>query len=340
MNLEKIKEVLKDEPSYRLQQVKKAVFSDLIENWQEATNLPQNLRQKLQKKIPLNLLDVRAEKISSSTDQKTIKILFLLQDGLSIESVLMKHQDGRMTACVSSQVGCPIGCKFCATGKQGFKRNLSVTEITDQVLYFSRLLKKDEKTVTNVVFMGMGEPLLNYDNVLNAIKILNDKEYFNIGARKISVSTSGITEGILRLANEKIQLNLAVSLHAPNDAIRSSIMPINNKYPIKKILLAVDQYIKLTKRKVMFEYLLIRGVNDSPENARELANLLNNPLYMINLISFNPVVHGDFKPSPALGVKKFKEILISKGIETTQRYRFGKEIKAACGQLKAESDTI
>lgn len=331
MNLMKIAEVLEKEPVFRLKQVKKAIFFDLIENWDEATTLPQNLRQQLSKNCPLQ--ELKAEKILTSKDGETLKVLFRLKDGLKVESVLMRHIDGRRTVCVSSQVGCSIGCKFCATGQQGFKRNLSSSEIIDQVLFFARLLKKSKEKVTNVVFMGMGEPFLNYDNVLEAIKILNDKEGFNLGSRHISISTVGITEGIEKLAKEKLQVNLAISFHAPNNELRTKLIPINKKYPIEKILSAVDDYIKKTKRRVMFEYLMIDGVNNSPKQAEELAELLKKPLYFINLISFNPIGHSDFKPSPGWKIKKFKEILEKAGLSVTQRYRFGREIKAACGQL-------
>jgi 23S rRNA (adenine2503-C2)-methyltransferase len=339
MNLVKIAEVLEKEPNFRLKQVKKAIFFDLIESWDEATILPQNLRQQLSESCPLQ--ELKAEKILTSKDGETLKVLFKLKDGLKIESVLMKHgstgspQAGRRTVCVSCQVGCSIGCKFCATGQQGFKRNLSSSEIVDQILFFARLLKKEK--VTNVVFMGMGEPFLNYDNVLEAIKILNDKEGFNLGARRISISTVGITEGIEKLAKEKLQVNLAISLHAPNNELRTKSMPINKVYPIEKILTAVGKYIKKTKRRVMFEYLMIDKANDSEGQAEELAQVLKKFLegapYFVNLISYNPIGHSKFKPSPGWKIKKFREILEKAGIATTQRYRFGKEIKAACGQL-------
>ncbi len=336
MEFEKIEEVFKREPLYRLKQVKKAIFQDLIENWDEATTLPRNLRQELSKKCPIS--ELKAEKILTSKDGEAIKTLFKLRDDSKIESVLMKHRDGRRTVCLSSQVGCSIGCKFCATGQQGFKRNLSAGEIIEQVLFFARLIKKFKEKVSNIVFMGMGEPFLNYDNVLKAIKILNDKEEFNLGARHISISTAGITEGIEKLAKEKLQVNLAISLHASNDELRTKLMPINKKYPIEKILAAVDEYIKKTKRRVMFEYLMIDGVNDSPKLAEELAGLLKKPLYLLNLISFNPVGHSRFKSSPGWKIKKFKEILEKAGVAVTQRYRFGQEIKAACGQLAGENN--
>ena len=339
MDLAKIEKILEKEPAFRLKQVKKVIFQDLIENWDKATILPQNLRQKLSKNYPIQ--ELKAEKILTSKDGQTIKVLFVLRDDLKIESVLMRHIDGRRTVCVSSQVGCSIGCRFCATGQQGFKRNLSADEIVEQVLFFARFLRTkptedgplSTEKVTNIVFMGMGEPFLNYDNVLEAIKILNDKEGFNLGARHISISTAGITEGIEKLAKEKLQVNLAISLHASDDELRTKLMPINKKYPIEKILAAVNDYIKKTKRRVMFEYLMIDGVNDFEGEAEELAKLLKKPFYFINLISFNPIGHSDFKPSPGWKIKKFKEILEKAGLSVTQRYRFGREIKAACGQL-------
>ena len=353
MNFRELKKVLKNEPSFRLKQVKKAVFKDLIDNWRNSTTLPQDLRQKLQDYCPI--FELKSEKVLSSKGGQTIKVLFKLKDynppttssqpptggwapGSKIETVLMKHKDGRRTVCVSSQVGCAMGCQFCATGQQGFKRNLSSSEIIDQILFFARLLKKDKEKIGNVVFMGMGEPFLNYDNVLEAIRILNDKEGFNLGARHISISTCGITEGIKKLTEEKLQVNLAISLHAPTNELRSKLMPITKKYPIEKILTAVDNYIKKTKRRVMFEYLMIDGVNDSSEQAEELSQLLKKPLYFVNLISFNPIGHSKFKPSPAWKIKKFREILEKQRIEVTQRYRFGREIKAACGQLAGEDN--
>ncbi len=327
MDLTKLNEVLKNEPAYRLKQAKKAVFQDLIEDWNQATNLPLNLRENLNKICPLLI----NEGLFISKDKKTAKALIVLEDGLKIESVLMKHRN-RNTICVSSQVGCPLGCKFCATGKMGFKRNLKAFEIVEQVIFFARYLKKRVEKITNIVFMGMGEPFLNYENVISAIKILNDKEGFNLGARKFSISTAGVTEGIEKLAEEELEINLAISLHAPNDKVHSELMPIGgDKYGIKIILEAVDNYIKKTHRKVMFEYLMIKDLNDSEKSARELAKLMKKPLYLVNLISYNPT--GDFQPSSKETIQKFKSILERTGVYVTERYRFGREIKAACGQL-------
>ncbi len=340
MDFKKIEKILEQEPGFRIKQAKKAIFQDLAGNWDEITTLPQDLRQKLSKKFPIE--ELKAEKILTSKDNQTIKVLFELKDGFKIESVLMRHgsknspQVSRNTVCVSSQVGCAMNCQFCATSQLGFKRNLSSSEIVEQILFFARLLKKDKTKVTNVVFMGMGEPFLNYANVLEAIKILNDKDGFNLGSRHISISTCGIVEGIKKLAKESLQVNLAISLHAPNNELRSKLMPINKAYSIEKVLKAVDDYIEKTRRRVMFEYLMINGVNDSPAKALELAKLLKKPLYFVNLISFNPIGHSEFKPSSGWKIKQFKETLEKAGINVTQRHRFGKEIKAACGQLAGE----
>jgi 23S rRNA (adenine2503-C2)-methyltransferase len=330
MNLTKLEEILKSQPAFRLRQTKKAVFFDLIEDWSEATTLSKDLREILQKEAPL---EIKGE-IFSSKDGRTVKATIELEDGLVVETVLMKHTDKRNTICVSSQVGCPLGCLFCVTGTMGFKRNLNVSEIVSQVLFFTRYLRKKNEKITNVVFMGMGEPFLNWENVKKAIQILNDDNCFGIGARKISVSTAGITEGIEKLIQDFPQINLAISLHAPDDKLRGELMPVNKEYPIEKILQSVDNYIEKTNRKVMFEYVMLKNVNDSEEQAKKLAKLLKKPLYMVNLIAYNP--NGRFESSPPEKIKKFKAILEKAGIFATQRYRFGTDIKAACGQLAGE----
>ena len=334
MDLTYLKKVLEKEPQYRLEQAKKAVFCDLIEDWFKASTLPLSLRKKLNEECPL---DIRAQ-TSTSKDKRAVKVLITLKDGLKIESVLMRHKDGRNTVCVSSQVGCPLNCPFCTTGKMGFKRNLSVLEIVEQVLFFARYLKKLKAKVSNVVFMGMGEPFLNYENVMEAIKILNDKEGFNLGARHFSISTVGIVEEIQKLSEERLQINLAISLHAPYDKLRTKIIPINKKYPLEKVLRAVKDYIKKTNRRVMFEYIMIKDLNDSDECALKLAKLVKKiPLSFLNLISYNPT--GVFQPSPPERIRKFKEILEKEGITVTQRYRFGLDIEAACGQLATKANS-
>jgi len=331
MDLSNLEQILEPEPDYRKQQVKKAVFQHLIKDWKEATALPLALRERLSRECSLRI----DAQMFFSSDKKAVKAVITLRDGLEIESVLMRHEGKRNTVCVSSQVGCPVGCLFCATGKMGFKRNLESLEIVEQVLLFARYLEKKQEKITNVVFMGMGEPFLNYQNVLNAIQTLNDPEGFNLGARSFSISTVGITEGIEKLAREELQVNLAVSLHAPTDKLRSKLVPFNKKYSIAKIMNALELYIKKTNRRVMLEYLMIKGFNDSLSEAEKLVKLirnLENPLCFVNLISYNPT-GSDFRSSPPEKIKEFKQFLEKSNITVTERYRFGRDVEAACGQL-------
>lgn len=330
MNLEKLYIELEGEPKFRKSQAMQLIFKDLITDWQKSSTLPLSIQKRLNEACPL---DLKAE-IFGSKKSETMKILLELNDGEKAESVLLKHNDGRRTICVSSQVGCPLGCKFCATGEMGFVRNLSSDEIISQVLFFSRFLNKNEtlhNRVTNVVFMGMGEPFLNYDNVMGAIRILNSRDAFNIGARRISVSTSGIIEGIEKLMREDLQINLAISLHAPNNDLRSSLMPISKKYPLSQLMKAASKYARLKSREVMFEYMLIGGVNDREQDALELSHIMKNRLFVVNLIRYNPT--GMFRSSHASDIIRFKNILMQNGINVTQRYSFGQDINAACGQL-------
>ncbi|MFW5888381.1 MAG: 23S rRNA (adenine(2503)-C(2))-methyltransferase RlmN [Patescibacteria group bacterium] len=333
MDLSNLKQVLQDEPKFRYEQVYTAVYRQFISSWDEAGNISKKLREELKENCPL---EIKAE-LSSSGGKKTIKAGIYFKNGDMVESVLMRYSGGRNTVCVSTQVGCSMGCKFCATGRAGFKRNLSYTEIVQQVLFFERYLKEKEQKVTNVVFMGMGEPMLNYEQVMRAIKFLNDKDFFNIGSRKISVSTVGIPECIKKLYKENIQVNLAVSLNAASDTLRNSIMPINKRYDIKRLLKAVSAYIDATGRKVMIEYVMLADVNDSQAQANKLADLLKKELgknFMVNLIEFNPTL--GYIGSSAGRIERFKDILEKKGIKTVQRYKFGRDIKAACGQLAGE----
>lgn len=326
MDISNLEKILEKEPPFRSKQAKEAVFAHLIENWSEATNLPKEIVRELEQKAPLNINAL----VLVSKKGDSAKAAITLKDGIKVEIVIMRH-DKRNTVCVSSQAGCPLGCLFCATGKEGFKRNLETMEIIEQLLFCGRYLKKTGEKINNIVFMGMGEPFLNYDNVFGAIKMIAAKDGFNIGSRHISISTAGITEGILKMAQEPYQVNLAISLHSPNDNLRRELMPVAKKYSIKEILGAVDQYILSTRRKVMFEYIMIKDFNDSDDCARELARLLKKPLYFVNLISYNPT--GNFEPSSPERIKSFKDILMQSGIQALQRYRFGEDIEGACGQL-------
>ena len=327
MDLKKLEFLLKAEPGFRIKQIERSIYKDFSENWNEFTGLPLLLRETLNKEIDLNIKGI----MHKSGDSGSVKALIKLEDDVNIETVLMSHKDKRNTICVSSQAGCTAGCKFCKTGELGFKRNLSDEEIIAQVLFFSRYLKTIGKRITNVVFMGMGEPFLNYDNFLNSVKILNDENKFNIGQRKISVSTCGITEKIKMLADANLQINLAVSLNAPNDKIRMEIMPIAKKYPMNELISSVRYYIEKTNRRVMFEYVILKDVNDLPENAEELSKKIRGLLCFVNLIPFNG--EDNNKKPLSKNIKEFKKILIGNKIPFTQRYRFGNDINAACGQL-------
>ena len=358
INLEKF---LKDmgESGYRLKQIKKAVFVDLIKDWEEATTLSKKLREEIKKEF--NILSWEVLNIIESKNKDSVKAIFKLKDGNIIETVLMKHlntkeddtKNGRNTVCVSSQAGCAMNCGFCATGKMGLKRNLTSEEIIDQILFFARYLKQDHQgvalpsrrrldgrnVINNVVFMGMGEPFLNYENTIQAIRILNDKDGFNLGIRHISVSTCGIIPGIEKFAEENLQVNLAISLHAADDKTRTKLMPINKTYPLTDLMKAVDNYIKKTNRKVMFEYLLIDGVNDRPEDAANLAKLMKNSLYHINLIKYHNTV-SELKPSPQAKRTQFFDALKKLGVSATFRVSFGEDILAACGQLAGSINNL
>lgn len=334
MNIEKIKSILATEPAYRMKQVWQSIFVDMIDSWSKCTTLPKQLREILEEEAPITING----EIFGSKNTRSLKTLITLEDGNKIESVLLSHIDGRRTVCVSSQVGCSMGCTFCATGKMGRVRNLTVGEIVSQVLFFARHLKaeaKENSRITNIVFMGMGEPFLNYDNVMSAIRIFNDKDGLNIGARHISVSTCGLVEGINKFAGEPLQINLAISLHAPNDELRSSLMPVNRLNSIDDLMFAVKNYIAKCGRQVMFEYMLIDGVTDTEVQARQLIKLMDDKLFVVNLIRYNPT--GSHRPSSVTSVNKFKNLLLRAGIKVTQRQTFGSDIDAACGQLATKN---
>lgn len=333
MNLSSLSEILIKEPKFRFSQANKALFKDFVSSWSEVSNFPKNLREELELACPL---EIKAE-LSSSSNSSGAKALIELSDGEKIETVLIRQknkEEGRNTVCISSQVGCPLACSFCATGDSGFVRNLSYLEIIEQVLFWSRFLKNENKgeKVDNIVFMGMGEPFLNYQEFIKAVKFLNNEETFNFASRRISVSTAGIVEGIKKLAGEKIQINLAISLHAAKDDLRKDLMPVAKKYPIYELIKAVDNYILKTNRRVMFEYLMIKNINDSDEHALHLAKLMKKPLFMVNLIPYNET--GRFQASGRERIEKFKKILEDNRVPVTVRHSFASDIFAACGQLR------
>ncbi|GBR77522.1 23S rRNA (adenine(2503)-C(2))-methyltransferase [Candidatus Termititenax dinenymphae] len=307
------------------------IHNKAVENLEQISNLPKTFQEELKASgfVIENLRLVRR----LIDEDGTLKYLFDLPDGSKIETVLL-DDEGRRTLCVSTQVGCKMGCAFCATGKMKFKRNLSAGEIVDQVIQVEKL---EKGKIQNLVYMGMGEPLDNYVNVLKSIRILNDKAGKNIGARHITISTCGIVPGIEKLAEEGLQIRLAVSLHAATDSLRSKLMPINQKYPVKELIRALKAYQKKTGRRLTFEYIMLAGINDSREHARGLLKLLNGLSSHINLIEYNPHARAEFKPSTRKTIKEFWWITTDRGFETAIRYKRGQSIKAACGQLYADN---
>lgn len=321
-------------PSFRSKQMFHWVHQKGVTNWDEMDNLPLKLRKEFSQTYRIDGLSViRQEK---SDVDGTEKYLLGLADGETVETVLMDYSD-RKTVCISTQVGCPLACAFCATGKSGFKRNLKVHEILDQVLIINKsLLGKNKNPVTNAVFMGMGEPLINYEALVKSLQILNHPEGLNISFRKLSVSTSGIVPEIYRLAQEKMPLVLAISLHAPNNQLRSRLMPINRKYPLEELIEACRYWVEKTGRRITFEYILLKEVNDGLKEAGELAGLLEGLLSNVNLIPFNPVMGANFQKPSMNRIHKFQEYLTERNIIATIREEKGGDIAGACGQLRRQ----
>lgn len=321
------------EPPYRVDQIWRWLYHSLATDFQEMTNLPKELRERLAEVADLATMKPLEERVSA--DGSTRKVLFALRDDQTIEGVLM-HYERRHTACISTQVGCPFGCVFCATGQSGFVRNLTAGEIVEQVLFFARFLRAKGQKLTNVVFMGMGEPLANYEATWQAIQTLNHGDGFNLGARRMTISTVGLVPGIRRLAEERLQIGLAISLHAPTDELRNKLVPINRRYPLAQLMAACRHYVERTGRRISFEYALIHGVNDSPEQARQLARLLDGLLCHVNLIPLNPIPESPHRPSSRDRILAFQAELNRLKVPNTLRVERGVDIQAGCGQLRSQ----
>lgn len=338
LDFDQLKELVQSwgQPAYRAKQIWQGVYVQLWHSPQEFTSLPSSLRDRMTNELSFSGLVPAA--ILKSSDGQTVKTLFRLSDQRSIEAVLMRYEH-RQTLCISSQAGCAMGCTFCATGQMGFKRHLSSGEIVEQVLYYARTLKEEGKSVTNVVLMGMGEPFHNYDNTMAAIDRLNHPDGLNLGARRFTISTVGLVPMILKFAAEKRQINLAISLHATDDSLRSSMMPVDKKYPIAELIQACHEYIETTGRRLTFEWALIQDVNDSPEQARALAQLLKGMICHVNVIPLNPTHKFSGTGSTRQRAEAFKSELEKAGIPCTVRIRRGIDIQAGCGQLATEYTT-
>jgi 23S rRNA (adenine2503-C2)-methyltransferase len=342
--------VEREEPPFRAKQLYSWLYQRLVIDFSAMSNLPQALRSQLEQEASIGPMVVRSE--LHSKDDRTRKILLELNDGKLIESVLMLYppigeSSARATVCVSTQAGCAFGCTFCATGQMGFDRHLTAGEIVAQVLFFARQLRDAPWSakglpgstpidhITNIVLMGMGEPLHNYDNVMQALRILNSSDGFNLGARHMTVSTVGLVPAIRKLSQEPLQVNLAISLHAPTDELRNRTMPINKKYPLEELLTACKDYIAATGRQVTFEYVLLAGVNDTAEYAHRLGELLA-PLKQFAHVNCIPVnaTSADYKPPNGEAIRAFRNILFEHGVSNSVRAERGDDIAAACGQLR------
>ena len=325
------------EPDYRINQLWQGLYKQIYQNFSEFSGLPKDLRNKLENRFSLNALKNIVQ--IQSKDKNTEKVLFELNDGEKIETVLMRYNN-RRSLCISTQSGCAMGCVFCATGQMGFRRNLSCGEIISQVLYFEKLLREKKGSLSNIVVMGMGEPFHNYDATISAIRVLNDHDGFNMGARRFTVSTVGMVPKIMQFADEGFEVNLAISLHAATNQLRDSLVPMNRIYPIEKLIEACNYYVNKTNRRVTFEYALINGINESLSDAESLASLLKGMLCHVNLISLNPTDGYKHSGSSSTRVDQFKDKLIESHIPTTIRLRRGIEIQAGCGQLAYQESNM
>jgi 23S rRNA (adenine2503-C2)-methyltransferase len=333
LSLEELQDLVKDmgQPEYRAIQLWQWLYQHLAVNMEEMTNLPLSLRGQLVELAPLNIRE--PVEIQYSKDNQTTKALFQLEEGNYIETVLMMYEK-RRTVCISTQAGCAMGCVFCATGQMGFTRNLSAGEIVSQVMHFARELAIKGDKITNIVFMGMGEPLHNYSNTLKALDILTHADGFNLGARKLTISTVGLVPAMRRYADERRQTPLAVSLHAATDIERNKLIPVARRWPIAELLDACHYYTEQTGRRLTFEWALIDGVNDTLKQARLLGHLIENLLCHVNLIPLNPTKEYGGRPPTPERVAAFQQELSNFGVGSTIRVRRGIDIQAGCGQLR------
>jgi 23S rRNA (adenine2503-C2)-methyltransferase len=329
VDLQRLDQVLADrgEPPFRARQIWQWLARG-ANGYEEMTNLPASLRSVLAEAVPLSSLTLEHEAHASDG---TVKALFSTHDGRPVEAVLMRYKDGRRSLCLSSQSGCPLTCTFCATGAMKFGRNLTASEILDQALHFRRMTEVD-----HCVFMGMGEPMMNLDNVLAACRKLPD---VGITSRRTAISTVGWVPGILRLADSPLPIRLALSLHAPDDALRSQIMPVNERYPLEQVLDACEEFYEAKRRKIFIEYVMLGGVNDRYEQALALAELLDGRIYKVNLIPYNPT-GSTYEGSTREAIAAFRDALEAHGVEATVRLTRGRDIDAACGQLAAKAAAV
>lgn len=336
MNLQNLDTILEKLAKYRQQQINNLIFKDLISDWQQASVLPLALREELNQTCSL----ATQAKVFASKNSFTSKALITLADASQIETVLLKHSDGRRTVCVSCQVGCPMGCRFCATGKLGLKRNLDPWEIVEQVLFWARLIRPKGEKITNIVYMGMGEPLLNYETTIKSAEIFTHELTKGLSRTRITISTAGIPHKIVELADTGFRVKLALSLHSPFEEIRTKIMPINKKYSLKENIEALKYYAKVTKTRITFEYTMLKNINDRNEDVKALAKLCAQLPSKINIIPFNSIKHmspggisSELEPTPHDEILAFADKLRNNNLTVMIRDTQGDDIAAACGQL-------
>ncbi len=333
---EKIKEIFKENkiPLFRYGQIENAIYKNFITDFNQIQTIPKELRDFLQNHFYFTSLEV--DHIVTSENNQTTKILFKTKSWDLIESVIMRHLTWRTTLCVSSQAGCPMACSFCATGKLGLKRNLEFSEIIEQIMYAAKILNDEQTVLRNVVYMGMWEPMLNYENVKKSIEIACNQKKINLANRRVTVSTCGIVPWINKFWDDFPQTSLAISLHAPNDEIRKTMMPVDHTYPIETLMQSIDAYVKKTNKKIFYEYIMINGVNDHIKLAYELWNLLKWRLAHVNFIPYNPwegIAGIDYSSTPRFVIEKFQKVLDEFGIPSTIRATMWDDINAACWQL-------
>ena len=316
-------------PKFRAKQIAAHIYKHGMKSFDDMNDLPKTLRAELATRYEIKIADML--KRLDSRDGLTTKFLLGLADGAAIEVVLMRHDYGN-SVCISSQVGCQMGCKFCASTLKGLERNLTAAEMLGEIFFVNEVLGK---VVDSIVIMGTGEPLMNYDELIKMLRLLHEDYCLGMSYRKVTISTCGIVPAIKKLRDEKIPVTLSISLHAPDDKLRSALMPINSAFGLKSLLAAGDDYAQSTGRRVTYEYILLGGVNDTEEHARSLAKILSGQLANVNLIPFNPVVERSFSPPTNSAVKKFFHFLNTHGINATLRKEMGADVNAACGQLKA-----
>ncbi len=317
-------------PKFRAKQIAAHIYKHGMKNFDAMNDLPKNLRGELSERYEIKIAELL--KRVDSKDGLTTKFLLGLADGAAIEIVLMRHDYGN-SVCISSQVGCQMGCKFCASTLKGLERNLTAAEMLGEIFFANEIL---DKAIDSVVIMGTGEPLMNYDELIKMLRLLHEDYCLGMSYRKITISTCGIVPAIKKLRDEKIPVTLSISLHAPDDKLRSALMPINSAFDLKSLLAAGNDYAQSTGRRVTYEYILLGGVNDTEEHARRLAKILSGQLANVNLIPFNPVDERSFSPPTNHAIKKFFHFLNTHGIGATIRKEMGADVNAACGQLRAK----